>query len=70
MPMRKVNHSPRSRTEVKTKWRYISIPLICLHFVDREIFTFTLIDPTYFIGRAIRQVLLKQLELGISCETV
>jgi hypothetical protein len=35
------------------------MPLICLHFVDREIFTFALIYPTYYIGGLICQVLLQ-----------
>jgi hypothetical protein len=35
------------------------MPLICLHFVDREIFTFTLIDPTCYIEGMILQALLQ-----------
>jgi hypothetical protein len=35
-----VRQSHQSRTEVKNKWSYTSSPLICLHGVDRDSFTF------------------------------
>jgi hypothetical protein len=38
------NYSPPSSTEVKNEWSYTSIPPICLHGVDREIFTFIVIS--------------------------
>jgi hypothetical protein len=39
----KVNHSPLSSAKVKNEWSYTSPPPICLHDVDREDSTFSII---------------------------
>lgn len=40
-PMREVDHSPASSAEVMYRWSCNSAPLICLHFVERNKFTFS-----------------------------
>jgi hypothetical protein len=42
-PGREVNHSPPSSAEVKNEWSHTSDPPICLHGVNRDNFTFTLL---------------------------
>jgi hypothetical protein len=39
LPGREVNRPPQSIAEVKNEWSYYSTPPICLHGVDRDIFT-------------------------------
>ena len=38
--VRDIGHSTVSSAEVKNRWRYMSAPLICLHEVDWDKFTF------------------------------
>jgi hypothetical protein len=39
---REGGRSPPSSTDVNSKWSYASVPLICLHGVCRDAFTFVL----------------------------
>jgi hypothetical protein len=36
-----VDYSPASSTKVKNKWSYTSTPPICLHGINRDIFSFS-----------------------------
>jgi hypothetical protein len=48
-PGREVHHSTPSSAEVKNEWSYTYPPLICLHSLYREHFTFTL--PMYYLWK-------------------